>query len=957
MQHCFVYHRFRRRLFLSFHSEEYPVSATGVFLCFCSFARVHDNSDSLEVTHIYFGLVFIYFEWIEKNRPISATSDIHTREHTQNMNSFATQTTLNYHSGSIDYFSLRKLEQQGYPHIATLPYSIKVLIENMLRNEDGNKITADTIKRLLTWSPHATAHIPIPFMPARVLLQDFTGVPAVVDLAAMRDAAARLHGNPLKVNPQLPVELVIDHSIQVDSFGTADSARTNEELEFSRNSERYTLLKWAQRTFSNFSVVPPGTGICHQVNLEYLARVVFRDTDKNLAYPDTVIGTDSHTTMINGLGVVGWGVGGIEAEAVMMGQPYYMLVPDVTGVCLVNRLPDGVMATDLVLTITQKLRAQGVVGSFVEFFGPGLTTLSVEDRATVANMAPEYGATMGYFPVDAKTIEYLTATGRSKESVDCIEAYTKAQGLFREADAPDPAFSSTVIIDLATIVRSIAGPKRPQERIDAEKVHSGVDKLLGTATSDRTALSHGSVVIAAITSCTNTSNPAVLLTAALLARNAAARGLHVKPWVKTSFAPGSKVVMAYLEKAGLMRALEALQFHHVGNGCTTCIGNSGPLPDTVSEKIRVDNLTVAAVLSGNRNFEGRIHPLTKLNYLASPAMVVAYAIAGTVSINMETDPLGTDTGGIDVYLRDIWPHTSEISAVARNAIHPDLFTNVYGSLFDGSPLWQNLTAAQSPVYPWSATSSYIKTPPFFTSLQREPAPIADICAARALAVLGDSVTTDHISPAGTIPMGSPAGAYLLNCGVRQEDFNSYGSRRGNHEVMVRGTFGNIRLQNCMVPGKQGGWTILLPEDRELSIYEAAMEYRLRNTPLIIIAGKEYGTGSSRDWAAKGTMLLGVAAVIAESFERIHRSNLIGMGVLPLEFAPGENSTTLGLTGRETFSITGINSTMLPGAKLTVTARNLCEMPISFIVTARIDSVMERTYYTHRGILPYVLRHL
>jgi len=871
------------------------------------------------------------------------------------MNSFSTRSTLTYSSGSIDYFSLEKLEKQGFKSISTMPYCIKVLLENVLRNEDGKKVTVDTIKALLGWSADNHEDIPLPFMPARVLLQDFTGVPAVVDLAAMRDASDKLYGNPLKVNPQLPVELVIDHSIQVDSFGSNDSAQVNEEMEFYRNSERYTFLKWAQKTFSNFSVVPPGTGICHQVNLEYLARVVFIDTDKNLAYPDTLIGTDSHTTMINGSGVMGWGVGGIEAEAVMMGQPYYMLVPRVIGVCLVNSLPEGTMATDLVLTITEKLRAYGVVGTFVEYFGPGVDTLSVEDRATVANMSPEYGATMGFFPVDAKTIEYLTLSGRSKESIDCIEAYTKAQGLFREADSRDPVFSSTITIDLAAITPSLAGPKRPQDRLEVRDVPSGVDTL--PARPDTTTLTDGSVVIAAITSCTNTSNPTAVIAAALLARNAVLRGLRVKPWVKTSFAPGSKVVMAYLEKAGLIQALETLRFNNVGNGCTTCIGNSGPLPEVVATEITQKNLTVAAVLSGNRNFEGRVHPLTKLNYLASPAMVVAYAIAGTMSINFETEPLGTDELGAAVFLHDVLPHSTEIAAIVRSCVLPELFTNTYATVFEGTALWQKLFAEPSATYPWSSTSSYIVNPPYFTTLTKEPAAVTDICGARALAILGDSVTTDHISPAGTIPLNSPAGAYLQTHGINQNDFNSFGSRRGNHEIMLRGTFGNIRLQNSMVPGKRGGLTRLLPENKEMPLYDAAMEYRSRNIPLIIIAGKEYGTGSSRDWAAKGTMLLGVTAVIAESFERIHRSNLVCMGVLPLEFTTDESCTSLGLTGEETFSITGIGSTMQPGSRLIVTADHPGGSRIRFSVTLRIDSAMELTYYCNQGILPYVLRNL
>ena len=873
------------------------------------------------------------------------------------MDSFSTRTKLEYSSGSIDYFSLKKLEEQGFKDLAKMPFSIRVLVENMLRNEDGKTITANTVKAILGWSAKKRREIPLPYMPARVLLQDFTGVPAVVDLAAMRDAAKKLHGDPLKVNPQLPVELVIDHSIQVDSFGAAESAAINQEKEFSRNWERYSFLKWAQKNFTNFKVVPPGTGICHQVNLEYLARVVFRDTKKNLAFPDTLIGTDSHTTMINGIGVMGWGVGGIEAEAVMMGQPYYMLAPGVVGVRFENSLSDGVTATDLVLTVTEKLRAHGVVGKFVEYFGRGLDTLSLEDRATIANMAPEYGATMGFFPVDAKTVEYLKLTGRSNEEIDCIEAYMKAQGLFREPGGDEPEFSSTLTIDLAKIRTSLAGPKRPQDRIELKDMKTDAGALLQAAPSDPASLSNGSVVIAAVTSCTNTSNPAVIIAAALLARNAVKRGLRVKPWVKTSFAPGSRVVMTYLEKAGLIDYLEALQFHLVGYGCTTCIGNSGPLPEAVAATVTQQHLSVAAVLSGNRNFEGRVHPLTKLNYLASPPLVIAYAIAGTVMIDLETEAIGTDNNGAPVFLKDLWPVTAEIADVVGSSVLPELFTGEYSSVFDGTELWQHLPVQQSAHYPWSESSTYLKNPPFFTDLQMEPDAVADIAGARVLAILGDSVTTDHISPAGAIPPESPAGAYLRESGLEQDDFNSFGSRRGNHEIMMRGTFGNIRLQNKMVPQKKGGWTRLLPEDTVTTIYDAAMKYQENHVPLIVLAGKEYGTGSSRDWAAKGTMLLGVKAVIAESFERIHRSNLVCMGILPLEFINGDTCSKLGLTGEELFTIHGISSSMQAGAKLQITAQKVNGSSISFFVTSRIDSAMELTYYCNQGILPYVLRKM
>ncbi|MBN1646485.1 MAG: aconitate hydratase AcnA [Spirochaetales bacterium] len=873
------------------------------------------------------------------------------------MDSFGTRKTLEYAGRQIEYYSLKALAGAGFPALDRMPYSIRILVENMLRNEDGNIITRQTIENILEWTADSNKDILLPYMPARVLLQDFTGVPAVVDLAAMRDAAQRLHGNALMVNPKIPVELVIDHSIQIDSFGSEESRAINEKKEFERNDERYRFLRWGQKSLDNFRVVPPGTGICHQVNLEYLARVVFEDAENGIAYPDTLIGTDSHTTMINGIGVMGWGVGGIEAEAVMMGQPYYMLAPQVVGVRFLGELAEGVTATDLVLLVTQRLRAHGVVGKFVEYYGPGLDSLTLEDRATVANMSPEYGATMGFFPVDAKTIDYLKLSGRSETRIALIEAYCRAQGLFRESGSADPLFSSSLDINLADVRPGLAGPKRPQDRIELRDLGADIRKKLDGAQIDTENLSDGSVVIASITSCTNTSNPAVLIAAGLLARNAVARGLKVKPWVKTSFAPGSKVVMSYLEKAGLVRELEALQFHNVGYGCATCIGNSGPLPGETAARIESRGLTVAAVLSGNRNFEGRVHPLTKLNYLASPPLVVAYALAGSLAVDFEKDPLGSDKNGNAVFLRDIWPADSEISAVADGCVLPGLFAAEYSSVFTGPGLWRNLPAGKSAQFAWTDDSSYIRNPPFFSTMTSVPGPVGDINAARVLAVLGDSVTTDHISPAGVIPKDSPAGTYLQSLGIDVKNFNSFGSRRGNHEVMMRGTFGNIRLQNKMVPGKQGGWTKLLPEGKESFIYDAAMEYAHRNVPLVVLAGKEYGTGSSRDWAAKGTMLLGVKAVIAESFERIHRNNLVCMGVLPLEYINGENTEHLGLNGTETITISGIGPDLNPGSLLDVTAERSDGTRDVFKVRARIDSVMELAYYRNQGILPYVLRNM
>lgn len=871
------------------------------------------------------------------------------------MNSFKTKSVLTYGTKNIEYFSLKELEKQGFNQLSVMPYSIRILVENMLRNEDGKIITSETIKSILSWSASKNLDILLPYMPSRVLLQDFTGVPAVVDLAAMRDAADKLYGDAMRVNPKIPVELVIDHSIQIDSFGAEDSLWVNERKEFVRNDERYKFLKWGQQSLDNFKVVPPGTGICHQVNLEFLARVVFND--KGLAYPDTVIGTDSHTTMINGIGVMGWGVGGIEAEAVMMGQPYYMLAPEVTGVRLEGELSEGITATDLVLTITEALRAHGVVGKFVEYFGSGLNSLTLEDRATVANMSPEYGATMGFFPVDAKTIDYLKLSGRDKDQISLIEEYYRAQGMFRDSNSRTPEFSSTVTIDLSAVKPSLAGPKRPQDRIELQAMKSDTQPRVDSEKADTDKLSDGSIVIASITSCTNTSNPAVLIAAGLTAKKAVEKGLKVKPWVKTSFAPGSKVVMAYLKKAGLMKSLEALNFHNVGFGCATCIGNSGPLPEDVRKAVIDEDLTVAAVLSGNRNFEGRVHPLTKLNYLASPPLVIAYALAGTALIDFDNEPLGVTNKNEKIFLKDIWPSNDEIKTLAASCVTPEIFSGEYEDAFTGAKLWQDLPAESSPQFDWNGDSTYIKNPPFFTEIKMKTEEVSDITGAYVLALLGDSVTTDHISPAGAIPYESPAGEYLRKKGIEQKDFNSFGSRRGNDDVMIRGTFGNIRLQNKMVPGRQGGWTNLQPEGTELPIYDAAMKYQERNVSLVVLAGKEYGTGSSRDWAAKGTMLLGVRAVIAESFERIHRNNLVCMGILPLEFINGQSIESLALTGEEVIFINGISKEMKPGCLVKVNARQQDGTEITFEAKSRIDSVVEIEYYKHQGILPYVLRNM
>jgi len=879
---------------------------------------------------------------------------------------FGARSTIDAKVGRVALHRLGKLAEAGLADVGKLPFSIRVLLENLLRNCDGYLVTEDHVRALARWSPKAQSAQEIPFMPSRVVLQDFTGVPAVADLAAMRSAMRAKGGDPKQINPLIPSDLVIDHSVQVDFFGSAEAFLRNVELEFARNEERYKFLKWAQRAFKDFRVVPPGTGIVHQVNLEYLAKVVqLREQDGQLvAFPDTLVGTDSHTTMINGLGVVGWGVGGIEAEAVMLGQPYYMGIPEVVGFKLVGRLPEGATATDLVLTVTQMLRKKGVVDKFVEFYGPGLSSLGLADRATLANMAPEYGATMGFFPVDDETLNYLRNTGRDEELVDLVERYCKEQGLFRTDDTPDPEYSDTLELDMGTVQASLAGPRRPQDRVLLSDMKASFEKALVNdfgkqpqkqADPDRP--THGSVVIAAITSCTNTSNPSVMVGAGLVAKKAVEKGLSVKSYVKTSLAPGSRVVTDYLRSAGLLEYLEKLRFHVVGYGCTTCIGNSGTLIDEVAAQVKEDDLVVAAVLSGNRNFEGRINPLVRANYLASPMLVVAYAIAGRVDIDLANEPLGTGKDGKPVYLKDIWPTQEEISETIRQAVTPDVFKRLYAEVFTGDAIWQNLPVEGGDLYEWDDASTYIQEPPFFADMPAEPQPLADIKGARVLAKLGDSITTDHISPAGAIPPDSPAGRYLRERGVEVRDFNTYGARRGNHEVMMRGTFGNIRLKNELVPGTEGGWTVHFPSGEKTSIYDAAMRYQKEGTPLVVIAGKEYGTGSSRDWAAKGTFLLGVKAVIAESYERIHRSNLVGMGVLPLEFKPGEDRKSLGLDGTETIDIEGIAGGLRPGQELEVTARRGDGSVKRFKVIARLDSPVEVDYYRNGGILQTVLRRL
>ena len=884
-------------------------------------------------------------------------------------NSFGTRTALSVGDTTVSFHSLEALERAGFPNVARLPYSLKILLENLLRREDGQSVTRDDIQALAGWDPRAGATKEIAFMPSRVLLQDFTGVPVVVDLAAMRDGVVRLGGDPARINPLQPAELVIDHSVQVDHFRQANAFDLNARLEFSRNKERYAFLKWGQQAFDNFRVVPPDTGIVHQVNLEYLARVVCTDStgDGAVAYPDTLVGTDSHTTMVNGLGVVGWGVGGIEAEAAMLGQPISMLIPEVVGFKLIGRLPEGTTTTDLVLTITERLRRCGVVGKFVEFFGPGLASLTLPDRATLGNMSPEYGSTVAICPIDQMTIDYLRLTGRSARQIALVDAYARAQGMF--GAAADPLYASVVEFDLGEVEPSLAGPKRPQDRVplsQAKTAFAGAlhdllagrgARLVASSNGDGAGLDHGAVVIAAITSCTNTSNPSVMIGAGLLAQKAAMRGLTPKPWVKTSLAPGSLVVTEYLEAAGLMTPLAELGFRLVGYGCTTCIGNSGPLPEDVSAEVKARDLVVVSVLSGNRNFEGRVQPQVTANYLASPPLVVAYALAGWMSVDLTTDPLGQDPEGRDVFLRDIWPSAAEIQTAMAAAVRTDQFTTKYRDVFDGDERWRGLPAPTGQRFSWDDDSTYVRNPPFFENLAPVPAPRVDVLGARVLALLGDSVTTDHISPAGSIPVDGPAGRYLISRGVDPKDFNSFGSRRGNHEVMMRGTFANIRLRNQLAPGTEGGWTRYQPDGEELSIYDAAMRYTEAGVPLLVLAGTEYGSGSSRDWAAKGTMLLGVHAVIAQSFERIHRSNLVFMGVLPLQFKDGDNVAALGLTGRETFDVTGITDGLTPRGEATVRAVAPDGAAREFTATVRIDTPEELRYYRHGGILPYVMRQL
>ena len=881
-------------------------------------------------------------------------------------NSFGTRDKLNVGAQSFDIYRLEHLERQSNESMARLPFSLRILLENLLRNEDGRFVHKEDIRALANWTPN-TAEKEIAYMPARVLLQDFTGVPAVVDLAAMREAVKKMGGNPKRINPLFPAELVIDHSVQVDSFGNVNAFGINAQLEFQRNAERYAFLRWGQTAFQNFKVVPPETGICHQVNLEYLARVVCAVPSGNgfEAYPDSLVGTDSHTTMVNALGVFGWGVGGIEAEAAMLGQPSSMLVPHVVGFKLYGKLPDGATATDLVLTVTEMLRKKGVVGKFVEFYGSGLSSLSVPDRATIANMAPEYGATMGFFPVDAETLAYLQFTARPHEQIALVEAYCKEQGLFRTDATPDPSFTDTLQLDLSTVEPTVAGPKRPQDRVPLRQAKSSFVKTLeGTQAKqahvqnngDSFALSSGAVVIAAITSCTNTSNPSLMLGAGLLAKKAVERGLQVKPWVKTSLAPGSKVVTDYLQASGLTQYLDKLKFNLVGYGCTTCIGNSGPLPDAIGAAIKENNLVAVAVLSGNRNFEGRIHPLVRANYLASPPLVVAYALAGRMDLDLTNEPLGNDPAGKPVFLHDIWPTPQEVEATVRQSVSQEQYQKQYGAVYDGDEHWKSMSVPAGDLYQWDAHSTYIKLPPYFENMGKTVPPLADIHGARVLALLGDSITTDHISPAGSIGVDTPAGKYLIANGVKPHEFNSYGARRGNHEVMARGTFANIRLKNQLAPGTEGGWTTYQPGGEQMSIYDASVKYREAGVPLVVIAGKEYGSGSSRDWAAKGPKLLGVRAVIAESYERIHRSNLVGMGILPLEFKAGESRETFGLNGQETFLVTGVTS-LSPRSLIQVTAKSSDGKEKKFAAIARVDTPEEVSYYQHGGILTYVLRQM
>ncbi|PYS08836.1 MAG: aconitate hydratase AcnA [Acidobacteria bacterium] len=890
------------------------------------------------------------------------------------MNTFNSQSTLKVGSAEYEYFSLEKAEKSGAGSVSKLPFSLKVMLENLLRFEDGQTVSADDVPTLVSSPTAKRLEKEIAFRPARVLMQDFTGVPAIVDLATMRDVIRRMGGDPKRINPLQQVDLVIDHSVQVDQYGTSTAFAFNADRELERNRERYVFLKWGQKAFQNCRVVPPDVGICHQVNLEYIAKTVFVDqkNGRQRAYPDTLVGTDSHTTMINGLGVVGWGVGGIEAEGAMLGQPLSMLIPQVVGFKLRGRLKEGTTATDVVLTVTQMLRAKGVVGKFVEFYGPGLSSLSLADRATIGNMAPEYGATIGFFPIDSETLNYLQLTGREPNHVKLVEAYAKAQGLFRTESTPDPIFGDTLELDLTSVEPSLAGPSRPQDRVALNKAKQAFREALpsmlakqsksvsSVAVSDngnKYNVGHGSVVIAAITSCTNTSNPSVMLAAGILAKKAVERGLEVQPWVKTSLAPGSRVVSDYLKETGLMSYLEKLRFHLVGYGCTTCIGNSGPLPEPVASAVKDNGLVVAAVLSGNRNFEGRINPLVRANYLASPPLVVAYALAGKMDIDLETEPLGNDKSGKPVYLRDVWPTQKEVMEAINSSIRAEMFRKAYEESLEGDERWKRIEAPSGELFQWDSASTYVKRPPFFENMPRQASPLKDIHGARVLAVLGDSVTTDHISPAGSIPIDSPAGKYLIENGVAPTDFNSYGARRGNHEVMMRGTFANVRLRNQIAPGTEGGWAVHLPDKTQTTIYDAATQYRKEGVPLLVLAGKEYGSGSSRDWAAKGPRLLGIEAVIAESFERIHRSNLVGMGVLPLQFKEGENAATLGLTGFETFDIDGIAAGIKPGMLVRIRARSENGQENIFQTVSRIDTPYEIQYYQHGGILQYVLRQL
>ncbi len=917
---------------------------------------------------------------------------------------FGSRATLDFSDGKATVFRLDALEKRGLTSVDRLPYSIRVLLENVLRHASTGSARSEHVEAVAGWRPEPDRSVEIPFMPGRVVLQDFTGVPAVVDLAAMRDAMVHLGGDPDRINPLVRTDLVIDHSVQVDFFGGPTAFRLNVEREMERNGERYALLRWAQQAFRNFSVVPPGTGIVHQVNLEYLADVV-RRTDGNgeaFAFPDTLVGTDSHTTMINGLGVVGWGVGGIEAEAVMLGQPYFMQLPEVIGMRLSGRLPEGATATDLVLAVTQVLRKHGVVGKFVEFFGPGLSTLGLADRATIANMSPEYGATIGFFPVDSETLRYLERTGRPAELVQRVERYCKEQHLFHVEGAPDPEHSDTVNLDLGAVVPSLAGPRRPQDRVALTDVKDSFLQVLPNLVPDgsrrnvgeaagakwadeggqspttaavaapevttsadvdyegsRFQLSDGSVVIAAITSCTNTSNPSVMIGAGLVARNAVRRGLARKPWVKTSLAPGSRVVTDYLTDSGLLTDLESLGFHVVGYGCTTCIGNSGPLAEAIAQAVAEHELVTVAVLSGNRNFEARIHPQVRANYLASPMLVVAFALAGRIDIDLTREPLGSGKDGQPVYLKDIWPKPEEINAAMAASLKPEIFERQYASVFDGDDAWKRLPIPEAAGgrFAWNPESTYVAKPPFLTDLEATPRAVQDIADARVLARLGDTVTTDHISPAGAIPKDSPAGRWLVGQNVKPVEFNTFGSRRGHHDVMIRGTFGNIRIKNQLVEGREGNWTVHIPSGDVTSIYEAAERYRSESTPLIVIAGKEYGTGSSRDWAAKGTALLGVRAVIAQTYERIHRSNLVGMGILPLQFETGADLSSYELTGRESFSVTGIAKGLAPAGKVEITARRDDGSMIDFAALVRLDTPVDLEYYRHGGILPYVLRQL